>query len=207
MANEDSRENSVVGGAIKAAAIGLTIYGGYKGGRNLIKNYDDLGETFLGGVGKKMSSKIDDGIRAFDKSDGTNSIRKGLDNTQEKILQSDFHKSLAKEDSLYNKVGLELGDDYINETHATYNGSNRVDKREYLRDEKKMRKELNEDLSKSDFSNMKDYLTHDEEISTELYQTYKNGSLVNKDSRNLNLRGEEIKKKTTEEAIAKTSPL
>lgn len=193
MANEDSRENSVVGSAIKLAATGAAIYGVARGGRGVIKHYDDLGETFLGGVGKSISSKLDDGIRAFDKSDGTNSIRKGLDNAQEKILQKDYTKQLKNTDKMYNNVGLELTDDTITSSHEAYNDLNRVEKRSAIRGLKEEKEEMMNDLKESKYDNLKEYLMNDEDASEYVDATFDMGVTDIKGTRTLDIKGKAVK--------------
>lgn len=147
MANEDSRENSVVGGAIKTAAIGLTIYGAAKGGRSLIKNYDDLGRTF-GKAGDKASNKILGGLSKFDKADGSgNAIREGLDKMQTKILDKDHTKLVNKTASMYEELGINgMNDDAKKELHEIYTNQNRYAKRDTLDTRKNINKGLKEDV-------------------------------------------------------------
>lgn len=145
MANEDSRENSVVGGAIKLAAVGTVLYGGYRGGRGLIKNYDDLGRTF-GKAGEKASNKILSGLSKFDKSDGSgNAIKEGLDKVQDNILNKDYTKAVNKTASMYDELGiLKMDDDFKEALHEGYLSQDRHGKRDAL----DFRKETNEGLKK-----------------------------------------------------------
>jgi hypothetical protein len=134
MANEDSRDSSVLGGALKLAAIGGSIYGAKKGVGQLIRHYDDLGSTWMGGAGDKVSNVLKKGVSAFDKDDGTNVLRKGLEETQEKLLTKDVDKYLKKTDKILNKSDLEMSQAYIDEIHEDFKGySSIAEKRDGIR--------------------------------------------------------------------------
>lgn len=146
MANEDSRENSVMKGALELAAIGATAYGVYRGGRGLIKNYDDLGSTFLGKAGDKMTKGINKGISALEGKAGGNKVKDSLDTVQDKILDSDFKKSMKKIDKDLSKDGLEMSQENVDDIHKTYkSNSNASEKREDLKDLSDLKKQMQEE--------------------------------------------------------------
>lgn len=142
MANEDCNNSSVLGDALKIAAVG---FGAYKGGKSLVKHYDDLGATILGEkLGGSMSKGIGKALNAFE-GEGGNKVREGIDKLQGKILDHDFKKGVNKVDSLLNKDGIEMTQKNMDEIHEGYSSLvSPSEKREGIRDIKNMRKEKKE---------------------------------------------------------------
>ena len=138
MANEDCNNSSVLGDALKIAAVG---FGAYKGGKSLIKHYDDLGSTILGEkIGGSMSKGIDKALSAFEGESGR--VREGIDRLQGKILDHDFKKGVNKMDSLLNKDGIEMTQKNIDEIHEGYNSLvSPSEKREGIKNIQNMRKD------------------------------------------------------------------
>ena len=139
MANEDCNNNSVLGDALMIAAVG---FGAYKGGRSLIKHYDDLGATVLGEkIGGTMSKKIGDALNIFENKEG-NKIREGIDNLQGKILEKDYKKAYDKSTRLLSEANPEydnladLRTSMFNEVHETFNARSAADKRSLIDNEK-----------------------------------------------------------------------
>lgn len=152
MANEDSRENSVMKGALELAAVGATVYGVYRGSRGLIKHYDDLGSTMLGKVGGKMTRGIEEGLSKFEKADGTNAMKEGLDNLQGKILEQDYKKAFNKGTSIFAEANpnvenaRELREKAFNSAHEAFKNKSASDKRNQINIEKNFSKNLKEQM-------------------------------------------------------------
>lgn len=162
MANEDARENSVMKDALKLATVGAAVYGAYRGGKGLIKNYDDLGSTVLGKTGSKMTSGIKKGVSNFDKADGSNMVRESLDKAQDKILERDYKKAFDKGTKAFSQANpsvenaSELRDRAFNSTHEAFKSKSASGKRSQI------------DIEKSFSNNIKNQMKEEAMITKSL---------------------------------------
>lgn len=148
MANEDSRNNNVLGNALKIAAIGAVTV---KGGRALIRNYDDLGRTF-GKAGDNMSKGIDKVISLTDNANGSaGKIRQGLEKVQGELLDSKHKKLYEKGTSIINEgadgdVLKQMNSKTRNyeDVHKDFKGQSRSKKRDAIDKQKEFNKNASE---------------------------------------------------------------